>query len=140
MGAASHAGCHLAISSIQTHFDCSPLQVMVVLQAIRAKEEQLSNQRHVLETLTGLEDQVRVLNAVAGCAVLWVLCLWVLEALPCVVWMLCVLVKGNLHGAGHQRMDAMRELERECGAPGSPSPPPPLLPPCTTRAGPGAAA
>lgn len=33
-------------------------QVLLVLQAIRAKEEQLSNQRHVLETLTGLEDQV----------------------------------------------------------------------------------
>lgn len=38
---------------------CFPyLQVLLVLQAIRAKEEQLSNQRHVLETLTGLEDQV----------------------------------------------------------------------------------
>ena len=32
---------------------------MLVLEAIRIKEEQLSDQRHVLETLTGLEDQVR---------------------------------------------------------------------------------
>lgn len=40
-------------------------QVLLVLQAIRAKEEQLSNQRHVLETLTGLEDQV---GAAGWCA------------------------------------------------------------------------
>ncbi|PSC70283.1 Kinesin-related 11 [Micractinium conductrix] len=34
-------------------------KVMLVLEAIRIKEEQLSDQRHVLETLTGLEDQVQ---------------------------------------------------------------------------------
>ena len=41
---------------------CLPaaLQVLLVLAAIRAKEEQLSSQRAVLETLTGLEDAVQV--------------------------------------------------------------------------------
>lgn len=34
-------------------------KVLLVLEAIRRKEEQLSDQRHVLETLTGLEDQVQ---------------------------------------------------------------------------------
>lgn len=32
--------------------------MLLVLETIRRKEEQLSDQRHVLETLTGLEDQV----------------------------------------------------------------------------------
>lgn len=36
-----------------------PPQVLLVLAAIRAKEEQLNNQRQVLTTLTGLEDQVQ---------------------------------------------------------------------------------
>lgn len=42
-----------------------------MLQAIRAKEEQLSNQRHVLETLTGLEDQV---GAAGWCAAMLCTC------------------------------------------------------------------
>lgn len=32
--------------------------MLLVLESIRRKDEQLSNQRHVLDTLTGLEEQV----------------------------------------------------------------------------------